>query len=999
MNFRKCCFGLVLGSLAYSSFAAVEFKEAEITTVKNLVEHNPGTGAAPAKVNEKIYEKSTVSTAAASMAELTFADSSITRMGANTQFSFRSKERLVKLEQGTILIHTPPGNGGAKVDAGGVTAAVSGTTFMASRDMSGNTMFVLLEGQGGLKVTVGGVSTVIRPGQAASVGADSVKEAAAAPSDKGSAQLPAASGGGEDKGKGPGTGPAPAASGGGEGGGMPPAPAAPKIQVFDVDVKKVVSTTPLIVEFKNELPSAAKIEKTVEVQQTAVKEGKLEKLEVEVVAVKNKDGDLLVGAPRVEKEEMVVMNRRVDQPGVGRSGDGLDIETAAGPGGGAGPGTQAQTRAPAVSPPQPPAASGPATSVAGQIATTTATTAQGSPSVLDVTVTGGLVRASLDRAAVAGRNVAFSLPGSPWLSVSPSFAAIPAGSVSTGNLAVSLGNAQAFFPGWDANYNLRPVNLVATAGDLTDSVLTADLWPKAAIEAANPVRQLLSGPTDNNQLAGLDAFFYFQAKAPGVTDGPGQYFASLVSSTTTLDNIWTNPLFYSIGLYAGQDFDLFAAGDLTAAPGSSLFTHLPGSPPSSGDLANRSVVMFGRTVTWDSPGTVWGSLSSPLSDPTSPAFRAVNRYADYWTFDGITRQLGNFAFWDDSSIGSSLQLSGTSFLQAIDLDFASFREFVLVGGTGGIQITGLDIDTGGASLGIQAVGDLHLKTSRVIAGTANKVELESAGKVKLGAQTVSASPPTVAQAELEQVRIQATMPSSVPNLAIIRTADSFEMRNVSISGFSRVQLDGVSAPDSAGNRAVTGRVLLNASAVMTAGSTAHLKIREMVGAAVNADSKIQMMALDNSGELAGTMLVGLENSVNRVNLPVEGRVISGAYVDTHAVDLAARRIEFQNLNLAAMNSITARANTVLIQNSLMTVVQTGGFINMYVQSGQVNPVYNSVVDGKLNFAGNFNGFNIGGNNFTVSNQTELNNQLGVNILEATQHLGVPQPGKLNVFSL
>ena len=386
---------------------------------------------------------------------------------------------------------------------------------------------------------------------------------------------------------------------------MPPAPAAPKIQVFDVDVKKVVSTTPLIVEFKNELPSAAKIEKTVEVQQTAVKEGKLEKLEVEVVAVKNKDGDLLVGAPRVEKEEMVVMNRRVDQPGVGRSGDGLDIETAAGPGGGAGPGTQAQSRAPAVSPPQPPAASGPATSVAGQIATTTATTAQGSPSVLDVTVTGGLVRASLDRAAVAGRNVAFFLPGSPWLSVSPSFAAIPAGSVSTGNLAVSLGNAQAFFPGWDANYNLRPVNLVATAGDLTDSVLTADLWPKAAIEAANPVRQLLSWPTDNNQLAGLDAFFYFQAKAPGVTDGPGQFFASLVSSTTTLDNIWTNPLFYSIGLYAGQDFDLFAAGDLTAAPGSSLFTHLPGSPPSSGDLANRSVVMFGRTVTWDSPADPW----------------------------------------------------------------------------------------------------------------------------------------------------------------------------------------------------------------------------------------------------------------------------------------------------------------------------------------------------------------------------------------------------------
>ena len=148
------------------SMAAMEFKEAEITTLKNMVEHDPGTGAAPAKVNEKILEKSKVSTAAASMAELTFADTSITRMGANTQFSFQSKERLVKLEQGTVLVHTPPGNGGAVVEAGGVTGAVSGTTFMASRDNSGNVMFVLLEGQGGLKVTVGGSSTVIRPGRA-----------------------------------------------------------------------------------------------------------------------------------------------------------------------------------------------------------------------------------------------------------------------------------------------------------------------------------------------------------------------------------------------------------------------------------------------------------------------------------------------------------------------------------------------------------------------------------------------------------------------------------------------------------------------------------------------------------------------------------------------------------------------------------------------------------------------------------------------------------------
>ena len=313
--------------------AAMEFKEAEITTIKNSVAHDPGTGAAPAKVKDKIHEKSKVSTAAASMAELTFADTSITRMGANTQFSFQSKERLVKLEQGTVLVHTPPGNGGATVDCGGVTAAVSGTTFMASRDTAGNSMFVLLEGQGGLKVTVGGTSTVIRPGQAASVGAGMVKESAgAAPGEKSPGGVGPTR---EDRTPGAGTGST--AAGGSEGGSSGPAPAAPKIQVFDVDIKKVVSTTPLIVEFKNELPSSAKIEKTIEVQQAKIQEGKLETTGTEIVLVKHEDGDVMVGAPKVEKEEMVVMNRKEDVVGVGKDGavENLDISTAAGPGAGA----------------------------------------------------------------------------------------------------------------------------------------------------------------------------------------------------------------------------------------------------------------------------------------------------------------------------------------------------------------------------------------------------------------------------------------------------------------------------------------------------------------------------------------------------------------------------------------------------------------------------------------------------------------------------------------
>lgn len=262
--FQGSLFSVLSLGVTASGFGAVDFKDAEITTLKNIVEHDAGQGLAPAKVSEKIGESSKVTTAAASMAELTFGDSSITRIGANSVFSFQSKERLIKLDQGTALIHASPGNGGATVDCGGVTAAVSGSTFMASRSATGGAVFVLLESSGSLKVTTpGGQTAVIMPGQAASTG----------------------------------TGPKSA------------------IQVFDVNVKKVMETTPLVGGFK-ELPSKAEINVVSEKQQTMIREGKIEVLGVEVVAT-GEDGDLLVGAPRERSE-----------PGDG--GDGLDIDTAAG---------------------------------------------------------------------------------------------------------------------------------------------------------------------------------------------------------------------------------------------------------------------------------------------------------------------------------------------------------------------------------------------------------------------------------------------------------------------------------------------------------------------------------------------------------------------------------------------------------------------------------------------------------------------------------------------
>jgi hypothetical protein len=97
-----------------------------------------------------------------------------------------------------------------------------------------------------------------------------------------------------------------------------------------------------------------------------------------------------------------------------------------------------------------------------------------------------------------------------------------------------------------------------------------------------------------------------------------------------------------------------------------------------------------------------------------------------------------------------------------------------------------------------------------------------------------------------------------------------------------------------------------------------------------------------------------------------------------------------------MNSITARANTILVQNSFMTVVRNSGMINMYVSSGLVNTSYGTQMNGMVNFAGISN-FRIGNVvNFTIANSTDISNAMTSGQL---QQVSTPQAGKVNVLKL
>lgn len=777
---RFCKFSMVFlsGFSASLSWGAAEFKEAEITTIKNMVEHDAGGGATPAKVNEKIQEKSKVSTAAASMAELTFADSSITRMGANTQFSFQSKERLVKLEQGSVLVNTPPGKGGAVVDCGGVTGAVSGTTFMATRDASGGVMFVMLEGSGTLKVTVptaGGGAMVkeIRPGQAASVGSASVKAAAEA------------TGGGKPPASPPGAEP--------ETGSTKPAAKADAIQVFDVDVKKIVETAPLIREFKTELPSMEKIEKTIEVQQTAVKEGKLEKLEVEVVALKA-DGDVLVGAPKVEKEEFIVVNRKAPVNGPG--GNDLDVDTAAGPG--MGGGNVADGRpAPGPKPAAPATPAGVVSSgtlgIIGQNATVASgglpdptlgsrapegTVVLGDPiNPLALTLSGPLKRDGVGTLTITMAGVTVTKA-----------VAVKAGTTQFEILGTNLPDPKVLAPdGVEAKVTLA---LSGAVGTIAETITLASRpIDDPVVQAANPARKLYSSLNmPDAEKTALDIFFYFQSKGPGVNQGPDKLFADpLLQGVRDFQAVIQDPA-ESIPLFTGQTHDFFAAQKFSASPGD--LTLSPTTPTFS-----ELVVYANQWVLGQAGAARWEGLADPLADDTSLGYRSVDQNRDYAPifnsdltagpigfFDAAGDPYGirNFPVWDDESAGSFL-VSAYSWSLTDNA-----KTLTLVAGAGGGVFEGLDLQANGNRVEILSVGDLKIATSRIrgLEGTTANAGLilESTGKLKMGGLT-----------EAEQVRLQGTETAaglpSPGNLAILRTGDSLEIRNLTLRSFGRVELE------------------------------------------------------------------------------------------------------------------------------------------------------------------------------------------------------------------
>src|SRR5437867_7460463 len=129
--------------------AAAELRAAHVTQIINDVKLLPGQAAARAAVvNDSVDAGTAVRTGADSRSELTFLDLTITRLGANTIFSFNEGARQINLGGGAVLLQVPRNGAEAKIATVAVTAAITGGTALLEANKGFPTKLLMLEGIG-----------------------------------------------------------------------------------------------------------------------------------------------------------------------------------------------------------------------------------------------------------------------------------------------------------------------------------------------------------------------------------------------------------------------------------------------------------------------------------------------------------------------------------------------------------------------------------------------------------------------------------------------------------------------------------------------------------------------------------------------------------------------------------------------------------------------------------------------------------------------------------
>src|SRR5437868_8130884 len=150
---------------------------AEVTKIINRVSIvDPAKGGHPAMLRDVIKDDLGLQTAAKSRSELLVQDNTLTRIGAETFFSFKTGTRDMTLEKGSMLLQVPKGLGGAQIHTAAVTAAITGTTIMMEYSPGQYLKVLVLEGS--LRLSRNGAfgdSLVLHPGKMVIMRSDAKK--------------------------------------------------------------------------------------------------------------------------------------------------------------------------------------------------------------------------------------------------------------------------------------------------------------------------------------------------------------------------------------------------------------------------------------------------------------------------------------------------------------------------------------------------------------------------------------------------------------------------------------------------------------------------------------------------------------------------------------------------------------------------------------------------------------------------------------------------------
>jgi hypothetical protein len=145
---------------------AADKRDARVTQIVHDVRVLASRATArPAALNETVRQGTGVRTGGDSRAELTFNDQSLTRLGANTIFSFDQGGRDLNLSSGAALICVPPEAGSVRISAPAISAAISGGIAMTETHKNSWIKIIVIEGQGVVTIKKSGDTLTLHAGE------------------------------------------------------------------------------------------------------------------------------------------------------------------------------------------------------------------------------------------------------------------------------------------------------------------------------------------------------------------------------------------------------------------------------------------------------------------------------------------------------------------------------------------------------------------------------------------------------------------------------------------------------------------------------------------------------------------------------------------------------------------------------------------------------------------------------------------------------------------